>query len=486
MPLGITIVGLGPGDSQYWTRVAYALLNEANEVYLRTNRHPSVADIGAKIYSFDPIYQQAGDRSQAHRQVAAEVVRLGQRDTGVIYAVPGHPILDEVTTPFIRTLAEAQHVPVTIVPGLSLLAATVMALELDPSSPNLQITTASQFASFHHPPLAPDQPALVTSLSNQTLATQVKQVLLNAYATDFVVTLVQIAGTQAERVWSCTVAELDRQPHLDESTTLYLPADSANASFPTFQETIAHLRAPEGCPWDRQQTHQSLRPFLLEETYEVLDALDVGEPTALAEELGDLLLQIVLHTQIATGVGNFRMGEVVGYINRKLVRRHPHVFGNVIVNGVDDVTTNWEAIKRVERSKLKVEDSIPSVLDGIPPALPALAQALTISKRAVRVGFEWPNVEGVLDKLIEEAREITEASDPAHLEAEIGDWLFSAVNLARWCNVDPESALRATNARFIRRFKKMEALASARSKALTELSIEELDALWNEVKNAEG
>lgn len=486
MPFGITIVGLGPGDSQYWTRAAYTLLNEADEVYLRTNQHPSVVNLNAKIYSFDPIYQQASNRNQAYQQVAAAVVRLGQRDIGVIYAVPGHPTLDETTTPLIQALAEAQHVPVTIIPGLSLLTATLMALELNPSSLNLQITTATQWAPLHHPPLVPDQPALVTGLSDQTLAKQVKRVLLNAYAADFVVTLVQAAGTQTERVWSCIVAELDQQTYLDESTTLYLPADSANTSFPTFQETIAHLRAPEGCPWDRQQTHQSLRPFLLEETYEVLEALDAGEPTALAEELGDLLLQIVLHTQIATGAGDFRMGEVIGHINRKLVRRHPHVFGNVTVNGVDDVTTNWEAIKRAERSKLKIEDSIPSVLDGIPPALPALAQALAISKRAARVGFEWPDIEGVLDKLIEEAREITETNDPAHLEAEIGDWLFSAVNLARWHDVDPESALRAANARFIRRFKKMEALATTQSKVLTEMSIEELDALWNEAKNAEG
>jgi tetrapyrrole methylase family protein/MazG family protein len=486
MPLGITIVGLGPGDSQHWTRATHVLLNGADEVYLRTNRHPSVADLRAKIYSFDLIYRQASDRNQAHQQVAAEVVRLGQREVGVIYAVPGHPTLDEATTPLIQALAETQRVPVTIVPGLSLLAATLMALKLDSPSLNLQITTATQLALLHHPPLGPDQSALVTGLLDQTLATQVKRVLLNAYAADSVVMLVQAAGTQAERVWSCIVAELDQQTHLDESTTLYLPADSTNTSFPTFQETIAHLRAPEGCPWDRQQTHQSLRPFLLEETYEVLEALDAGEPTALAEELGDLLLQIVLHTQIATGAGDFRMGEVIGHINRKLVRRHPHVFGNVIVNGVDDVTTNWEAIKQVERSKLKVEGSTPSVLDGIPAALPALAQALAISKRAARVGFEWPNVEGVLDKLIEEAREITEANDPAHLEAEIGDWLFSAVNLARWRNIDPENALRAANARFIHRFKKMEVLATAQAKALTEMSIEELDALWNEAKDAEG
>ncbi|MBE7552175.1 MAG: nucleoside triphosphate pyrophosphohydrolase [Anaerolineales bacterium] len=474
MPSGITIIGLGPGDSQHWTRLAGTILQQAAEVYVRTTHHPSVADIPAKIYAFDEINRSA----EGAQQIAVQVVRLGQRAEGIIYAVPGHP-REDAAVPLIRNLAATENIPVTIVPGLSLLEASLLALELD-VYPKLQVVAAAEMVGRHHPPVAPDQPALVPGLSSQPLATQVKQVLLNAYAPDFSVTLVQ----GAEPIWSGPLAELDQQLQFDETTVLFLPADPANSSLPAFQETIAHLRAPEGCPWDREQTHQSLRPFLLEETYEVLEALDAADPAALAEELGDLLLQIVLHTQIATGVGDFRMGEVIGHINRKLVRRHPHVFGNVTVNGVADVTANWEAIKQEERSTRNNEAS-PSVLDGVPAALPALAQALAISKRAVRVGFEWPDIEGVLDKLIEEAREITEAANPAELEAEIGDLLFSAVNLARWRNVDPESALRATNARFTRRFKKLEALAGAQGKVLSQMTIAELDALWDEAKRFE-
>lgn len=476
MPHGITIVGLGPGDSQHWTRSAEMVLQQAAEVYVRTTYHPSVADIPANIYAFDEINRSA----EGTQQIAGQVVRLGQRAEGVIYAVPGHP-REDATVPLILSLAEMQSIPVKIVPGLSLLEAALSALELN-TYHKLQLVAAVEMAGLYHPPIAPDQPALALGLSSQSLAAQVKQVLLNAYAPDFTVTLIQ----RAEQVWSGPLAELDQQPQFDESTVLYLPADPANASLPAFQETIAHLRAPEGCPWDREQTHQSLRPFLLEETYEVLEALDAADPAALAEELGDLLLQIVLHTQIATGAGDFSMGEVIGHINRKLVRRHPHVFGNVTVNGVADVTANWEAIKQEERSTRNVErEASPSVLDGVPAALPALAQALAISKRAVRVGFEWPNIAGVLDKLIEEAREITEAANPAELEAELGDLLFSAVNLARWRNVDPESALRATNARFTRRFKKLEALAAAQGKVLSEMTIAELDALWDEAKRFE-
>jgi tetrapyrrole methylase family protein/MazG family protein len=201
--------------------------------------------------------------------------------------------------------------------------------------------------------------------------------------------------------------------------------------------------------------------------------------------MGDLLLQIVLHTQIAIDTGEFNMGYVIDHINRKLLRRHPHVFGNVVVNGVEDVASNWEIIKKAEKSANGQTNQTPSALDGIPPALPALTQALTISKRAVKTGFEWPNIEGVLDQLIEEAHEITQAQSPAHLESEIGDLLFSAVNLARWRNVDPESALRSTNTRFKQRFQKMEQLAATQGKNLPELSTDELEILWNEAKQDE-
>lgn len=373
-----------------------------------------------------------------------------------------------------------------MLPGLSFLEPTLIALNLE-TIDSLQIVYAAQLAQRYHPPLETGRPALLTHLAGQTLAAEVKQTLLNAYPENLKVTLVYAAGSEAEWVWTCQLSDLDRQPRLEEMTILYLPPGAEEGSFSSFQNTIAHLRAPEGCPWDREQTHQSLRPYLLEETYEVLEALDAGDPEALAEELGDLLLQILLHTQIATERGEFRMAEVIGHINRKLWRRHPHVFGNVQVNGVDEVITNWEAIKRAEKRPTngpeEQSQTIPSVMDGVPQGLPALAQALAISKRAVRVGFEWPNIEGVLDKVIEEAREISEASTPNHLEAEIGDLLFSAVNLARWRDVDPESALRATNARFQHRFKKLEALAAAQGKNVPDLSIEELDTLWEQAKN---
>ena len=484
MPSGITIIGLGPGSSEHWTQATYKLLTNSGEIYLRTARHPSVEDIAGQIHNFDDWYAQSDDFEQVYQRIAAEIIRLGQRENGVIYAVPGHPNIGEATVPRIRALAGTDNIPVTIIPGVSFLGPIFTALNLDMPN-NLQIVDAQEIISLHHPPLEPDRPALITHLYPQNLG-QVKHTLLNAYGDDFTVVLIQALGAEAERVQSCPLSKLASQSiPSDHLGYLYLPADTTQSGFSTFQETIAHLRAPDGCPWDQEQTHQSLRPFLLEEAFEVLETLDSGDAADLAEELGDLLLQIVLHTQIAIDTGEFKMGAVINHINRKLIRRHPHVFGDVAVNGVTEVATNWEAIKRAEKQAKGQSALVASALDGIPAALPALAQALAVSKRAVRVGFEWPNIEGVLDKIIEEAREITVAPNQENLESEIGDLLFSVANLARWREIDPESALRATNARFGRRFRKMEALATANGKGLSELSIEEMDALWEEAKQEE-
>lgn len=477
MPSGVTIIGLGPGSRQHWTQAAYTLLHQSDELYLRTAQHPGLKELPAPTHSFDSWYQPGSNIDDIHRQVAAEIIKLGQRDGGVVYAVPGHPAIDEATVPYIR--AQAVNLPVTLIPGLSFFDAACIALNLDRPD-TLQLADAAAVAALHHPPLETGRPALITGLVGRNLAAQLTQTLLNAYADDVSLSLIQF--TETERVWRCRLSELDSQPDLERATVLYLPAQNIHTSFSNFQETIAHLRAPEGCPWDREQTHQSLRPYLLEETYEVLETLDANDPIALAEELGDLLLQIVLHTQIAIDAGEFKMDAVIDHINRKLLRRHPHVFGTVEVNGVAEVKTNWEAIKKAEKAAKGQTVQNASALDGIPPALPALAQAMAVSKKAVHVGFEWPNIEGVLDKIIEEAREITEATDAAHLESEIGDLLFSAVNLARWRGIDPESALRATNARFTERFKKMEGLAAAQGKTLPELSIEDMEALWQAAK----
>ena len=248
------------------------------------------------------------------------------------------------------------------------------------------------------------------------------------------------------------------------------------ASFDSLVKIIARLRAPDGCPWDKEQTHQTLRGNLLSESYEVMEALDNGEDRALCEELGDLLLQIVLHAQIAKDQKKFEIGDVIKSINTKLVHRHPHIFGDVPVKDSKEVMHNWEALKKKEKPERK------SILDGVPREMPALAYALEISRRAVRVGFEWEDLQGVVDKIKEEAEEIKDAKNQAEKNDEIGDLLFTLVNYARWEGIDPEAALRDANRKFYKRFSKVEQLAKAKGKDLQKLSLKEWDSLWEEAK----
>ncbi|HEX8550134.1 MAG TPA: nucleoside triphosphate pyrophosphohydrolase [Abditibacteriaceae bacterium] len=261
---------------------------------------------------------------------------------------------------------------------------------------------------------------------------------------------------------------------------LQTPAEA----FEQLHGIIARLRAPDGCPWDREQTHETLRAHLLEEAYETLDAIDRKHDADLCEELGDLLMQPLMHADIAKEEKRFDIVDVLNGISEKLIRRHPHVFGETVVADSGEVLRNWDAIKKQEKAERGVKET--SVLDGVPDVLPSLTRALKISKKAAKVGFEWPDITGVLDKLREETAEIEveiAAGDDARLAEELGDLLFTAVNIARWRKIDPELALRDGVARFEGRFRAMEAAATARGLELKALSPAEWDALWNEAKN---
>ncbi len=243
----------------------------------------------------------------------------------------------------------------------------------------------------------------------------------------------------------------------------------------TLVDIIARLRAPDGCPWDRKQTHSSLRTNLLEECYEALAALDEGDAAKLREELGDLMLQIVLHTQIASEAGEFEMDDVIESINAKLVHRHPHIFGSATVENAEEVAHNWEVLKREERG----EDT--SLLESVPKQLPALGYSQEIQHRVAQAGFDWENIDGVIDKLAEEVGELKESSGEEKAE-EFGDLLFTLVNIARRMGIDSESALREANRKFYRRFSRMEDLCRQRGVTFADLSFDEQNALWEEAK----
>ncbi len=247
--------------------------------------------------------------------------------------------------------------------------------------------------------------------------------------------------------------------------------------FSTLVDIIARLRGPDGCPWDRKQSHASLRECLLGECYEVLETLDDKDWQRLCQELGDLLMQVVLHAQIATEAKEFELGDVISSINTKLVHRHPHVFGSLKVKDTDEVLVNWEALKKEERQK----DA--SMLDGVPREMPSLAYSQEVQSRVARVGFDWEDDEGVIDKLAEEVREFRQAEDKERKAEEFGDLLFTLANIARRQGIDLEAALREANRRFYRRFAFMEELCRKRGLDFAELSFDEQNKLWEEAKS---
>jgi tetrapyrrole methylase family protein/MazG family protein len=480
----ITIVGLGPGHPAQLTREAWDVLSQAREIYVRTARHPTLAGLpaGLAVHSFDDLYETAHEFEQVYAAIAERVLALGRRPEGVVYAVPGHPAIGEATVGLIRAEAGKEGLPVRLVAGLSFVEPALAALGLD-ALPNLQIADAMELAARHHPPFQPDAPALVAQLYSPVIAGDVKLTLMNQYPDEHPVALVHSAGTPDELVEWLPLYELDRSAHIAHLTALYLPALPRPSAFESLQETVAHLRAPEGCPWDREQTHQTLRANLLEETYEVLEAIDADDPAAMREEFGDLLLQVVLQSQIGLEAGEFTLPEVIAGIRAKLIRRHPHVFADLKVSGVADVLDNWEKLKAAERGQSARPDK--GTLGTLPRGLPALLQAATYQRRAARVGFDWPDIAGVQAKVQEEFQEVEASSGGDAREDEIGDLLFAAVNWARWLDVEPETALRRANAKFARRFAHLEAAARARGRQMSEMSLGELDELWEASKSAE-
>lgn len=478
---GITLLGLGPGDAAKLTREAWEVLRSASEIWLRTVQHPTVSAFPSslKVFSFDDLYEGSADFASVYDRIVERVLELGRRPQGVVYAVPGDPFVAEATTPEIARRAREAGLPLRIVNGISFLEPFCAALGLDPY-PRCALVDALELADSHVPPFPPDMPAIVAQLYSRLIAAEVKMTLNAVYPDEHPVRLVHAAGTLAERVENLCLYEIDRSEHIGLLTALYVPPLGEGTSFEAFQEVVARLRAPDGCPWDREQTHASLRPHLLEEAYEVLAALDSGDVDKMAEEFGDLLLQIVLHAQIASEEGEFGMADVLQKVRAKIIRRHPHVFGGLQVDGVQGVLRNWEQLKDAERRANNQSEK--GLLDGVPLALPALAQAQEYQERAARVGFDWPAIEGVLEKIVEEIGEIKTASDSERLAAEVGDLFFALVNLARWKKVDAESALRLANQRFRRRFAFVEHSARRQGKRLQDMTLEEMEALWQEAK----
>jgi tetrapyrrole methylase family protein/MazG family protein len=312
------------------TRRAHDVLKNRGEIYLRTCNHPAASGLpeGTRVESFDALYEQADDFESVYAGIVERLMELARRPGGVLYGFPGDPAVGEASVSALRRAASEAGISMEMIPGVSFVEPSLAALGID-ALDGPQLADALDIAVRHHPSLSPDRPALIGQVYSREVAADVKLTLINGYPDDHPVVLVHDAGTGAALLERLPLHEIDRSRSLGVRSSLFVPARAGCGSLESFQETIAHLRAPDGCPWDREQTHQSLAPHLMEEAYEALHALDVEDMPALCEELGDLLLQIAIQVQIASEEGDFLMADVIDGINAKLLRRHPHVFGEV-------------------------------------------------------------------------------------------------------------------------------------------------------------
>ena len=475
----ITLLGLGPGDPNMLTREAWEWLSQIDRLYVRTEQHPTVTGLPDRIIieSFDFIYEQHERFEDVYETIIETILKNAAEGQDITYAVPGHPFVAEATCPEISRRAQELSIQVKVIDGLSFLEPTFRALGIDPF-PDLILADALTVSVGQTPGFPPSSPALIAQIHSRAVAAELKLSLMAGYPDDHPVILVHAAGTGQEMIERIPLYEIDHSPFLGLLSSLFIPALSSHASFESFQEVIARLRAPDGCPWDREQTHASLRPFLLEEAYETLDALDREDMTDLQEELGDLLLQIVLHAQIATEEGDFNIHQVLEGINTKLIRRHPHVFSEVEVEGVSGVIQNWEAIKADER-RHNENSSKKGILDGVPTALPALLQAQEIVERVRRQDINpWDGKER--QEAISQLIESYMSADMDRKPVILGEILLSITAFAHDENIDAESALRQSLSKFRKDFSEMEDRVLESDESLSDLSSDRKHQLWRE------
>jgi tetrapyrrole methylase family protein/MazG family protein len=436
------------------------LLDPEATVIVRTVQHPAAAELAAVrvVQTCDDLYQLA-TFEEVYDAIADRVVEAAQQGK-TIYAVPGSALVGELAVARLR-----RRVDVVMLAGESFIDAVLAAVGYDPLDRGLRVLNGHGLPY----PMVIDGPTIVAHLDLPVVLADVSSRLSRVVAEGTIATIVIDAGGPDEVVVRAPIDEVD-SGLAGLRTSMFI--DPTPGGMVGAIQVMARLR--EECPWDRKQTHESLVKNLIEEAYELVEAIGSGSEGQLEDELGDVLLQVLFHSNIARQAGAFDIDDVAEVLRQKLVRRHPHVFGNVEVEDAEEVKANWEQIKETERGEARQ-----SLLDGVPVGMPALERAAKIQRRAADIGFDWPQAAPVLDKLFEEVEELREAvAEMNRVPEELGDVLFTVVNLARHLNVDPELALRGAIERFISRFEAMEEMGGP----LAGLSLAELDDLWERAK----
>ncbi|XZL37193.1 nucleoside triphosphate pyrophosphohydrolase [Clostridium perfringens] len=481
----LKIMGLGPGAYEALTIGALKELKNNKNIYFRTEKHPTVdflKDEGIKFESYDHAYEKYDSFNDVYKYIAEDLITKIKDDEDLIYAVPGHPLVAEKSVINLIELCKENNIQYEVLPAVSFVDAMMEALQVDPIE-GVKIIDAFDMKNQI---LDKRVGTIITQVYNNFIASEVKLRLLEGYEDDTEIIFVRAAGVEGlESIRKIPLYELDWQEDIDYLTSIYIPKDLGNKKdFQDLLDIIETLRNPGGCPWDREQTHESLKSALLEECYEVIDAIENEDEDALIEELGDVLLQVVFHASIGKEDGYFDIMDVIGGISNKMINRHPHVFGNEEANTSEQVLVNWDEIKKEEKGIKTLTEE----MQNIAKSLPAATRAYKVQKKAKKVGFDWDDVNCAMDKVKEELNEIKEVyncEDKSIIEGEVGDLLFACINVARFLEVDGELALDKTIKKFIKRFSYIENEAIKNNKNLKDMTLEEMDKLWEEAKTSE-
>ncbi|QAY67441.1 nucleoside triphosphate pyrophosphohydrolase [Paenibacillus protaetiae] len=484
----ITVVGLGSGDPDQLTLGVWRRLQSAARVFVRTADHPMMAllkEQGISFVSFDSVYEQMDSFPDVYEAIAAKLLEEAASSAEpIVYAVPGHPMVAERTVQLLRE--RCPEGTLAILGGESFLDQAFLRLGIDPIDGFALLDAAGLSPSA----IRPQMHTIIGQVYDTFTASDVKLALMERYPDHFEVVVAHALGVAGEeQIIRVPLYELDRVSGFGNLSLIWVPRSDdpslLNRSFDRLHEIVAILRSPEGCPWDREQTHQSIRKNFIEELYEALEALDQDDPDGMREEFGDVILQVMLHSQMEEEVGAFSVYDVIQTLNEKLIFRHPHVFGDMGAGNAEEALGNWEQMKAEEKRRKGLDPSKQSALDGIPPDLPALMKAYKLQKKASKVGFDWGELEPVLAKVEEELAELRKAirTQGADEQAgELGDLLFAAVNVSRFIDADPEEALSRTIAKFKSRFAYIEEQLRISGRKFDQTDLTEMDRWWEEAK----
>lgn len=493
MSATLTVVGLGSGNPDRLTLGIVKKLKAASIVYVRTKEHPVMAalsELDITSQSFDGLYESLSSFPEVYEAITSRLIeeaRAAAEGTEIVYAVPGHPMVAESAVSQLRKRCPEAGIELQILGGESFLDEAFVRLGFDPIE-GFQLLDASGIRSSQ---LQPALHTLIGQVYDSFTASETKLCLMELYPPEYEIIVGHALGVEnEEKIVTVPLYELDRLDGFGNLSLVYIPANHSDTlrsrTFSRLHEIVDTLRSPEGCPWDREQTHESLRKNLIEETYEVLETIDEDDPDHMKEELGDLLLQIMLHSQMEEELGTFNVYDVIEGLNDKLIFRHPHVFGDKSANDAEEALKNWEGMKAEEKRRKGIKPEALSALSGVPRDLPALMKAYKLQKKASKVGFDWDNAKDCLAKIREELDELQEAIETgASAEdqiLELGDLLFAATNVARFIGADPEEALTRTNRKFIRRFEYIEQSLLQRGSNVENSNLEEMEELWQEAK----